>query len=295
MDGTQFDALTRRLSVRISRRGVLGLAAVAALPFGRGATRALAQTGSDAADLVLQFYENIDAFQYKDAYALLGSKWHTQQSQNNFTRGYANTAFVQCKTTDIQASGDSTVVGVELISWHNDGKIVAYDGWYTVGREGGELRILAGNNTPKAAPAGTPPLCKTGDVSFAFGAWDAGAGNRNSTVVGRNRTQHACVLGGVPRVTLVDRQGHTLVSTSQPGSAPEGIVLAPKDRAQAPLRFANWCGATSDPASVTVEVPGDTTATAKVAYGQNGISYPPCNGAGQPAVLELKGWTAVSP
>src|SRR5262249_27332721 len=94
MNGDAFDSMTRQLATRLSRRHLLGLAglgAVAALPLGFGQGKALAAPG-DASALVIQFYENVNAYQYADAYALLGSKWHSQQSLSNFTNGYSNTA-----------------------------------------------------------------------------------------------------------------------------------------------------------------------------------------------------------
>src|SRR5215213_3204355 len=94
MKSTQFDSLTRTFATRLSRRsllGLVGIGAVAGLPVARGPMRASAQTQSDAQDLVLQFYENIDAYQYQDAYALLGSTWQTEQSEEHFITGYHNT------------------------------------------------------------------------------------------------------------------------------------------------------------------------------------------------------------
>src|SRR4051812_41139157 len=165
MNGTSFDAMARRFALPLSRRRFLSLSAfgaVAALGVKFGQAESLAQ--SEASDLVQRFYENVNAYQYKQAYELLGSKWHSQQSLQNFTNGYGNTAFVQCKTTGETASGNSTVVNVKLISWHNDGKTVGYTGHYTVGQENGGLLILGGNNTLTAAPQGTPPLCKINDL-----------------------------------------------------------------------------------------------------------------------------------
>jgi hypothetical protein len=287
MDGSTFDWLTRRFAARVSRRGFVAAAAAAALAGSVG--RAEAATASEAESLVRQFYELVDAYQYQQAYALLGSAWHKQQSLQSFTSGYASTAFVQCRTTGAQASGSSMAVSVELLSWHNDGQIVAYKGSYTVGTEGGKRRILAGHNTRTTVPSGTPPLCKIADLSFGFGAWTGAAGSRIGSITGRNRSQHTCAVGGSPRVTLTASNGAVLTSTSEPGSAAMAVVLKPSDRAQAPLSFSNWCEPTGTPESVRVEVPGDT-AKGNVSTSAHGISYPPCNGPGQSALMAIKGW-----
>jgi hypothetical protein len=291
MNGTDFDLITRRFATRLSRRRLLkftALGAVAALPLKIGQSESLAQ--SDASTLVQRFYENVNAYQYKQAYELLGSKWHSQQSLQNFTNGYSNTAFVQCETTGETASGGSTTVNVKLISWHNDEKIVGYTGHYTVGEENGQLLILGGNNTLTAAPSGTPPLCKINDLSLSTGQWQGAAGSRIGSVVGTNESDQTCVLGGSPRVTLIDEMGNVLISTSEAGSPPTAIHVGSGKSAEAPLSFSNWCGDTGNPSSLRAQVPGDT-ATGEVSYVANGISYPPCNGPGQAALMQIKGWT----
>jgi hypothetical protein len=91
-------------------------------------------------------------------------------------------------------------------------------------------------------------------------------------------------------VTLIDQQGQTLISTSDAGSPPVAIHVAPGEGAGAPLRFANWCGDMGNPSSLTAQVPGDS-AKGVVSYQSNGISYPPCLGEGQAALMEIRGWT----
>jgi hypothetical protein len=293
MDAAKFDSLTRSLGRRVTRRAVLQAAALGGAAVAAPVTFRRASAATSAAALVQQLYENIDAYQYGQAYALLGSKWHSQQSLEKFTKGYANTAFVQCEPTGEHTSGGVTTVNVKLISWHNDGAVVGYTGAYKVGTENGKLLILGGDNTPGNPPAGTPPLCKIADLRFAFGPWNAGAGQRNSSIVATNKSQRSCALGGSPRVELTDTGKHTVRSTSEAGTLPIAIMVSPGDSAHAPLRFSNWCGGTGNPASVVVDIPADT-AKGTVSFSQNGISYPPCLGQGQAAVLEIKGFTSAA-
>ena len=283
MEPTKFDALARIVAQRISRRDVLkgaaiGLAAAAPIRLSQ------ASAASAAADLVLQYYENVDAYQYADAYALLGSKWHSQQSLANLTKGYADTAFVQCQATSEQPSGANTIVHVKLISWHNDGTIVAYTGSYTVGPENGKTLILSGSNTKTTVPAGTPHLCTIADLSFSFGQWTAGAGQRFSSLVAKNASSATCVVGGSPRILIDTANHHELASTSEIGNPPTAIKLAPGASAHADLRFTNWCESTSGN-TVRVDVPGDThrgTVSSPV------ITYPPCLGSGESAGMQVK-------
>jgi hypothetical protein len=287
MHPTTFDALTKGFAVKMSRRTLAKSAAALAGTFALPRLSE-AQELPEASALVQSFYESVDAYQYEDAYAMLGSAWQAEQSRDNFIQGYHNTAFVQCDITGEEAVSDGTSVKVKLISWHNDGKIQGYTGHYMVGEERGQLRILAGDNTPTSAPSGTPPLCRIDDLSFRLGEWTAGAGNRFSTVIATNAGEDACVLGGSPRITLTDAASHELVSTSEAGSAPTGITVQPGDEASASLRFANWCEGDDEPFSATVEVPGDThNGTVDLS---GGLSLPPCLGEGEPALLGIRGW-----
>jgi hypothetical protein len=287
-----FDTLTKGFAMKMSRRTLAKSAAALAAASFAAPHLSAAQELPEASALVQSFYESVDAYQYADAYAMLGSAWQAEQSRDNFVKGYHNTAFVQCDITGEETVSGGTSVKVKLISWHNDGKIQGYTGHYTVGEEGGDLRILAGDNTPNAAPGGTPRLCRISDLSFRLGAWDAGAGNRFSSVVATNTGEDACVLGGSPRVTLTDASSHELVSTSEAGSAPTGITVQPGEEANASLRFANWCEGDDEPFSATVEVPGDTH-NGTVDLG-SGLSLPPCLGEGEPALLGIRGWEAGS-
>src|SRR5215211_5044497 len=98
MNGTEFDSMTRRFATRLTRRRLMSFTALgAATALGVRASQSVAQ--SEASTLVQRFYENIDAYQYEQAYALLGSAWHARQSLADFINGYSNTAFVQCETT----------------------------------------------------------------------------------------------------------------------------------------------------------------------------------------------------
>jgi hypothetical protein len=290
MDAGTFDAMARAVATKLSRRRLAAAAAAAATaaaaPPGLRRVRAL----SAASALVQHFYELVDAYQYADAYALLGAAWQAQQSLANFTAGYADTAFVQCTLTGEQPVGGGTSVAVQLIAWHNDGTIHGYAGHYTVGTESGQLRLLAGNNQAAPVPPGTPPLCTIAALAFGFGAWTAGLGNRFSAVVATHAGGAPCVVGGSPRVTLSDALGHAVRSTSVAGSPPLGIVLHAGGVAHAPLRFLNWCEGAHPPFAAAVEVPGDSHHGA-VATGA-GISLPPCLAPGQPATMDITAWLA---
>lgn len=295
MDGARFDAITRQLGKSFSRRrflgGAAGAAALAALPFQFASAQEV--SADDAKSTVEQFYQYVDAYDYASAYALLGSGWHQSQSQTNFTNGYGNTAFVDLVITGTD-NGDNGAknVNVKLTSWHNDGSVHAYSGYYVVGTEGGDTLMLDASVAPTTAPD-VAPLCTIDDLSFAMAAGDAGAGNRFGSIVGTNESNSACVLGGSPRLILRDQTtGNRLVSTSESGSPATAIVVQPGDSGTAPYRFSNWCGAHPPKNfTVSVEVPGDFS-DGSITEGLDTISFPPCLGSGESALLGVQGWTA---
>jgi hypothetical protein len=125
------------------------------------------------------------------------------------------------------------------------------------------------------------------DLDLAFGPWQGAAGSRTGSIVATNRGAVTCALGGSPRITLTDTAGAVLASTAEAGTPPEAVIVRSGEQAYAPLRFSNWCGRT---ATARAEIPGDT-AVGQVDDRENGIAYPPCNGPGQAAVMEIKGWT----
>jgi hypothetical protein len=297
MDDARFDSLTRQLGRTFSRRrflgGAAGAIALTAIPL----HFASAQTdATDAKSTVEQFYQFVDAYDYASAYALLGSDWQQSQSETNFTNGYGDTAFVELDITGTaEASDGNKQVNVKLTSWHNDATIHGYSGHYIVGREGAEGRntVILSANIKAAATPDVAPLCTLDDLSFALGGGDAGAGNRFGTVIGTNTSGSACVVGGSPALTLRNETtGNRLYSTSEPGSPAVGITLQPNDSATAQYRFSNWCGST-DPSdfSLSVEVPGDFS-QGTIPDGPENLSFPPCLGSGESALLGVQGWTA---
>lgn len=292
MDADRFDAMTRLLARAVSRRRLMGaataLTATAAAPAGVGSAAAQ----SDAGSLVQQYYETIDAYQYKDAYALLGAKWRSQQSLADLTKGYADTAFVQGRITGQEPAANGVTVHVELLAWHNDGTIVAYQGRYLVGTEGGQPRILAGDNTRIATPKNTPPLCTLADLSFSFGRWNGATGSVVGVLSGTNTSQAPCALGGSARLHLTDASGRRIDSTAIPGSPPDVVIVAPGKSANAPIRFSNYCAADlADPLTIQIAVPGDPD-HAVIHPPASAVAYPRCDQPSSPDRFAVLGWTA---
>lgn len=111
------------------------------------------------------------------------------------------------------------IVGVEPVSWYNDGEIVACRGQYAAGSAGSRLKILAADNAPTNAPDGTPALATRNDISLTFGPGQGAAGSRDGSIIATNQGERTVALRGSPRATIGDSAGDTLPSSSGPVSA----------------------------------------------------------------------------
>lgn len=108
-----------------------------------------ALTPATASALVQTFYNDVNARNYSDAYALLSNEWHHQTSLTDFSNGYQNTIKDTLKIEGTQTLADGTIqvnMQLQALEQHADGSqgTTNYAGFYVVGLEGGKLRILRG-------------------------------------------------------------------------------------------------------------------------------------------------------
>lgn len=113
-----------------------------------------ALTPATATALVQNFYSDVNARNYSDAYALLSNDWHHQQSLTDFSNGYQNTLNDTLKIESTQTLADGTIqinVQIQAVERQADGsnRTAAYAGFYVIGKEGGNLRILRGTLNPQ--------------------------------------------------------------------------------------------------------------------------------------------------
>ncbi len=239
---------------------------------------------TEAEALVAVYYQAIAGYDYQRAYSYLGAAMRQRQTLDQFTQGYADTAYVGARITGVtpEAVGGSTVA-VRLVAWHNDGTIHQYSGIYTVGAEGGVSKLANAAIHEDPTPANVPPLCHPADLT-ATSLADAGAGNRFATVTLTNTSPRPCVLGGYPHVALQDATGQPLIgSTHDPNRSIATVTLKSGSGASFMLRWVNWCG--RDPGAsftASVDLPGDTVDRLMVS---NPIGVPPCLGSTQPSLF----------
>ncbi len=102
-----------------------------------------------ASALVEQFYADINAQDYDDAYNLLSPQWQQTQSKQNFIDGFQNTVKDTLTVLGAADQSDGTVkVNVTLQAENTDGT-TDYAGYYLVIEENGQLLLLKGDLNPQ--------------------------------------------------------------------------------------------------------------------------------------------------
>ncbi|GGF90135.1 peptidase S1 [Paenibacillus albidus] len=99
-------------------------------------------------DLVLYFYESLDAGDYVTAYSLIGSDWQSSTNYEDFRKGYLMTTHVtvdEVKATTEDNAG-AQVSALITAEERRNGETVfqRYQLNYTLGLENGQLKILHG-------------------------------------------------------------------------------------------------------------------------------------------------------
>ena len=101
-----------------------------------------------ASATVQQYFDDINIRDYSDAYNFLGSKLQNKQTYNNFVSGFSNTEHDNIQIGNITANSDGTFnVPVTIDSTEDNvpgpgTHISTYQGYYTVGMENGQWKLL---------------------------------------------------------------------------------------------------------------------------------------------------------
>jgi Protein of unknown function (DUF4232) len=108
-----------------------------------------------------------------------------------------------------------------------------------------------------------------------------------------NDSDASCTLGGPPGVSLLSGNGTILVASSGIVGGGPSVDLGPGDIAQLLVSVHNWCAAPPlQPIGIGITLPDGSQFVA--APGPDAqFAPPPCNGAGQPATIEVspESWT----
>lgn len=285
------------LQVHYSRRAVvcnaLGLAAAASL--GGPVTTwvgpvAAQQTTQDSA--IEQFYLALATYQYKDAYALLSSDLQAKQSLDAFTKGYADTAYVQAQITGNSASAGQQDIQVNITSWHNDRSIHAYSGSYTLNQVGGDWKIATSSIKEEAPPQDVAPLMRFSDLDVTLGKGSAGLGHRYFDLLVTNTAQDTVTAADVPHLRLLDRSGGVVMESSSAQVQPiTAVALQAGETAHATCEWTNWCTkAPAFPLRLQIAIPGDTHEQTIPFTRSN--QTPPCVGSAEVTIFQSQAFRA---
>lgn len=287
---------TRRIVVR-TLAGFAGAAALigAGTAQGRSVT---AQQPTGPGSTIEQFYADIATYQYKDAYALLGSDLQAKQSYVDFIKGYADTAFVQMQFGDVTGSTDQNNVPVFITAWHNDGSIHAYRGSYTLTETGAGWKITAASIAEVAPPSNVAPLMRFADIDVKLGQPEAAMGHRYFHLLATNTAPDTVMAAGVPQLTVLDASGNIVVESSPSQTPPiSPVELRSGATADAMFEWSNWCQATpAYPLQLRIAIPGDTArATIPYTTPLGPVQAPPCFGNAEPTTFQCRAFQAATP
>lgn len=142
--------------------------------------------------------------------------------------------------------------------------------------------------TPVASPSAAAGAdCGPGDLRMTGGPWGGAAGSRGADVtVTAGAT--ACRLPAQPVVAIADSTGKDLIHSTLP-LTDDGPLLEPGASRVFSFRVSNWCDRT---ARLPLQAVG-LVATGAIEIGglvMTADVLPPCNGPGQPALVEATGW-----
>ena len=174
------------------------------------------------------------------------------------------------------------------------------------------VRAIAPSNAPKITPAtsGTPSTpatigpkqCTNGQLR-AVGALTGAAGSREGYIELRNYSDTVCTLTGRGTITLYDGTLKRISSgidfretvaqwqangSPRPSGWPTVTIqgmAAPRNSAFVRLRWTNWCPQGRGEPLWRISIPG--SGTVDVINGMNQLRPPPCNGPGQPSIIEV--------
>ena len=160
------------------------------------------------------------------------------------------------------------------------------------------MRAIGPEPVTQPATSGPPgasiPTCSPLQIT-ATPALEGAMGSREGSIELKNVSVDTCTLEGTPTLTLLDGTGVSIDSgitfdkvdatwVVNDAPRPDGwpvVTLAGGEHADVRFSWSNWCG---DP-GVYWRLALPAGGTMEVEPGRDGV--PPCNGPGQPSVIEI--------
>jgi hypothetical protein len=149
--------------------------------------------------------------------------------------------------------------------------------------------VGSGSASPSAQPTSDPSApCATANLAVSADPWGGAMGSRGTTVLFRTvDSAEPCTLNGSPKTEIVDAAGNVLVSAAA-SNAGSPVQLGAGRVAELNIRWSNWCGADPPPPlKLVLHLEGASAEFPVTALGGGQMSAPPCNGPGQPSILQV--------
>jgi hypothetical protein len=113
-------------------------------------------------------------------------------------------------------------------------------------------------------------------------------GSRFAHVELTNANPGTCTIRAMDKPQYIDGKGTVLIDGKTPSSTAE-VILAPGDVVSTDVQVSNYCGPNpAPPVSVAFVQSGGGRFVATPISSADAV--PPCNGAGQPALLDMHPW-----
>jgi len=143
---------------------------------------------------------------------------------------------------------------------------------------------------PSARPTATPMgPCASADLSARITMWEGAAGHRIAHIELTNTGSSSCGVRAMARPQLVDGHGLVLIDgTNPPASAL--ITVAPGGGLTTLVQDGNYCGPAPQPPVSVAFVLKDGGRIVADPLSPTDATLPPCNGASQPADIEMQPW-----
>jgi hypothetical protein len=143
--------------------------------------------------------------------------------------------------------------------------------------------------TPKPTATPAPSACDPAKLAARITLWEGAAGSRIAHVELTNANSQTCTIRAMDKPQLVDGKGSVLINGQTPSSAAV-VTLAPGDVVTTLVEDSNYCGPNPvAPVSVAfVQSPSGRFVATPVS--PTDTTVPPCNGAGQPPVIDMHPW-----
>jgi hypothetical protein len=140
---------------------------------------------------------------------------------------------------------------------------------------------------PTATPA--PSACDPAKLAARITSWEGAAGSRFANVELTNAGPQTCTIRALDKPQYVDGKGSVLIDGPTPSGAAV-LTLAPGDVVKTAVQVSNYCGPNPAPPVSVAFVQSGGGRFVATPVSSTDTTVPPCNGPGQPAVVDMHPW-----